>query len=127
MYRFGFPLAGLAAIVVCKLWAPADMLKAMAVTIAWGLFGAWYSWRLSVVSLDGDALLARGVRSIRVPLSHLTVLEFYPAGRGPAMCTLGLNPPVSGVEKVRFIPAKGIEKDLRARITAAHAARVTAP
>jgi hypothetical protein len=94
----------------------------------------WFGWRLSEVWLDGDVLQVKGLGgSFRVPLADVLVLDTGRWGRGPRVFVLGLDHPVGGVSKVRFVPAGSsssgmspvgdFEQDLRARIHAARAAR----
>jgi hypothetical protein len=97
----------------------------------------WFARRLSDVWLDGDALQVRGPGgTLRVPLDEVLVLEGSEENswRRPRVIVLGLDHPVGKIDRVVFVPegewvafgpspADTLEKDLRARIHAARAAR----
>ena len=85
----------------------------------------WFGWRLSEVWLDGDVLQVKGPGgSFRVPLADVLLLDTGRRGRSPRVFVLGLDHPVGGISKVRFVPARSsFEQDFQARIHAARAAR----
>jgi len=85
----------------------------------------WFGWRLSEVWLDGDVLQVKGPGgSFRVPLAVVLLLDTGRRGRSPRVFVLGLDHPVGGISKVRFVPASSsFEQDFQARIHAARSAR----
>ena len=77
-------------------------------------YSTWYGWRLSEVWLDGDTLVVKGLQAFRVPLSEVLLLDTglsWWMRRGPPLFVLGLNHPVGKVQKIRFIPAKGLNSE----------------
>ena len=120
-YRVGAPLSILTGILGVRIVAP-EMVRVVTIMIVVAAaYTVWYGWRLSEVWLDGAALRMKGLKSFQVPLSEVTVLDVGKQGRGPTICVLGLDHPVGNVRQVRFIPADGVERELRARV---HAARM---
>jgi hypothetical protein len=85
----------------------------------------WFGWRLSEVWLDGDVLQVKGPGgSFRVPLADVLLLDTGRRGRSPRVFVLGLDHPVGGISKVRFVPAvSSFEQEFQARIHAARSAR----
>lgn len=124
-YRIGAPLTYLVSIAVVRAKAPGITGLVTVAVIASLAFTLWYGWRMSDVWLDGDALQVKRLSTFRVPLSNVTGIDIRQPGRAPTVFVLGFDQPVGTVRQVRFLPAKGIEKDLRARIHAARAARTT--
>jgi hypothetical protein len=86
---------------------------------------SWFGWRLSEVWLDGDVLQVKGPGgSFQVPLADVLLLDTGRRGRSPRVFVLGLDHPVGGISKVRFVPASSsFEQDFQARIHAARSAR----
>ena len=122
-YRIGAPLSYLVGIAVVRVQAPGIIGLVGVAVIASLPYTLWYGWRMSDVWLDGDVLQVKGLSTFRVPLSNVTGIDIRQWGRAPTVFVLGFDQPVGKVRQIRFLPAKGIEKDLRARIHAARAAR----
>lgn len=122
-YRFGMP--ALYVIGTAVLFNATSEIGVAIPLLAVAAYMTWFGWRLSEVWLDGDVLQVKGPGgSFRVPLADVLLLDTGRGGKSPRVFVLGLDHPVGGISKVRFVPAvSSFEQDFQARIHAARAAR----
>lgn len=103
-YRIGAPILYLVVIAMFEVMGWHFLGLATVVLMA---YAVWYGWRLSEVWLDGDALKVKGIKSFRVPLSDITVLDLRRLGRAPIVCILRLAGPI---REIRFFPLLNSEQ-----------------
>jgi hypothetical protein len=122
-YRFGMP--ALYVIGTAVLFNATSEIGVAIPLLGVAAYMTWFGWRLSEVWLDGDVLQVKGPGgSFRVPLADVLLLDTGRGGKSPRVFVLGLDHPVGGISKVRFVPAvSSFEQDFQARIHAARAAR----
>ena len=122
-YRFG--MSALYVIGTAVLFNATSEIGVAIPLLGVAAYMTWFGWRLSEVWLDGDVLQVKGPGgSFRVPLADVLLLDTGRGGKSPRVFVLGLDHPVGGISKVRFVPAvSSFEQDFQARIHAARAAR----